>query len=256
MRLKVIILVSMVAICGAADALEFVQEISVEGNGGLSARTTTDAAKDAINGTGEQEYVRNLNLQESATNLRSEYHLISNLQEKTNRYYAQMNSPSGLEHFISVDSASNIDSVSTITQSEYVVSTDYDITAKMAEMSERITSWDDSDDGKTGNKIAETETSGNFSVKSQLTDDGGMVDKPTGFSPAEMLEMLESVEIIGEFPVLGEEDEDIFVGEVVSEVEAEVEKGFIPLGSRSELFRSEDVSKRSIVILGGYRSRT
>ena len=250
MKLKIIMLVILIAICGAAEALEFTQEISVVGNGGLSARTTTDAAKDEVNGTGEQEYTRNLNLQENAATLTSEYHLTSNLQEKTNRYFAQMNSPSGLEHSIWVNSASDINSVSTITRSDYLVSTDYDIEANMAEMSESITSWYDSSEGKTGNKIAETEILGNFSVKSQLADDGGLAAKPTGFSPDDMLEMLEAVEMVGELPV-GEEDEDVFIGEVVSEVEAEVEEGFIPLGSVSEFHRSQNAtSKKAVTILG------
>lgn len=195
MRLKIIMLVSLIAICGAADALEFTEEISVAGNGSLSARTTTDTAKDGVNGTGEQDYTRNLNLQENAATLTSEYHLTSNLQEKTNRYYAQMNSPTGLEHSIWVNSASDINSISTITRSDDLVSTDYDVETNMADMTESITSWYDSSEGKTGNKIAETEIHGNLSIKSQLTDDGEMVDKPIGFSPDEMLEMLEAVDM-------------------------------------------------------------
>jgi hypothetical protein len=255
MRLKIIILVSLIAICGAANALTFDQRVSVEGSGNLSARTTTDAAKDGVNGAGEQEYTRILNLQENAATLTSEYHLTSNLlQNKTNLYYAEMNSPSGLQHSIRVNSASDINSISTITRSDYLVSTDYDIETNMADLSESIISWYDSSEGKTGNKIAETEIHGNFSIKSQLTDDGGMAAKPAVFSPERMMEMLEAVEMAGELSV-GGEDEDVFIGEVVSDVEAEVEKGLIPLGSKSEFYRSNEVGKKSIAVLGGIHKR-
>ena len=100
----------------------------------------------------------------------------------------------------------------------------------MAEMSESITSWYDSSEGKTGNKIAETNILGNFSAKSQLTDDGGMVARPTGLSPDEMLEMLEAVEVGGESPVPSEEDEDAFIGEIGAvQVECYMQSAAVPL---------------------------
>jgi hypothetical protein len=252
MWLKTIILVSLIAICGAADALKFLEEISVEGNGSISAKTTTDVAKDAVNGTGEQEYKRDLDLQEGATALKSEYHLTSNLQGKSNRYYAQMNSPAGLEHYISVTSASNIDSVSTISQSDYEVSTDYDIEANMAEMSEKITNWDNVYDDKTGNEIAKTEAYGNFSVKSELYDDGG-VKKLTGFDPESMLNMLDAVEMSGEISEDKNDGSILFLyGELEDEVAVEIGKGVIPLGARTRYYQSEDetIGGRKIVFLG------
>lgn len=254
MRLKIIILVSLIAICGAADALKLLEEISVEGNGAISAKTTTDVAKDEVNGTGEQEYKRDLDLQEGATTLISEYHLTSNsnLQEKSNRYYAQMNSPGGLEHYISVNSASDINSVSTITQSDYEVSTDYDIEANMADMSEKITNWDNVYDDKSGNEIAKTEAYGNFSVKSELYDDGG-VKKLTGFDPKSMMNMLNAVEMSGAISE-GKNDGSIefLYGELEGDVAVEIGKGVIPLGARTRYYQSEDetIGGRKIVFLG------
>ncbi|HII07561.1 MAG TPA: hypothetical protein HA349_09690 [Methanotrichaceae archaeon] len=201
------------AICGAAVAFQFNEKIEVEGDGNLFARTNTDAAKDQINGTGDQNYIRNLNLQKSATTLESEYGLRSNLSGRTNHYYAQMNSPDGLEHFISVYADSDISSVSIITQSENQVSTDFMIESKSATLSEGIT---DSSDGKTRNEIAETEILGSFNLKSNLVDDGKMVDSPSSFDPESMMEKLESVDMAsetGRIDVTVSETEVFLVGE-------------------------------------------
>jgi hypothetical protein len=202
MRLKIVILVLLIAICGAADALTFVQEVSVSGNGNLSAKTTTDGAKDDVVGNGEQNYSRNLNLEEGSTTLVSEYHLISNLEERKNRYYAQVRSSGGLEHFISVYSSSDINALSSMSQSGYSVETDYEVEAKMAELSEAITDVDkDSyNDDKKQSRIVETEATGNVVLTSKLSDDGGVKERDFGWNASKMLEDLDRVAKSAETP--------------------------------------------------------
>ncbi len=200
MRLKIIMLVSLITICGAADALTFVQEVSVSGNGNLSAKTTTDGAKDDVVGNGEQNYSRNLNLEEGSTTLVSEYHLVSNLEERKNRYYAQVRSSGGLEHFISIHSSSDINALSSISQSGYSVETDYEIEAKMAKLSEAITDEDGYNDDKKQNRIVETEATGNVVLTSKLSDDGGVKERDFGWNASRMLEDLDRVAKSAETP--------------------------------------------------------
>lgn len=220
MRLKILILIALTVACEAAIALQFNERIEVDGGGNLYARTDTDAAKDQVNGTGSQNYTRVLNLQKTATTLKSEYILSSNLSGGTNHYYAQMNSPDGLEHFVSIYADSDIKSVSTITQVEDKVSSDYSIESKSATLSEGIT---DSSDGKTRKEIAETEISGSFNLKSKLADDGEMAESPSSFDPRSMMEKLESADMVGEtgrIDVTESETEVFLVGELKTTVKS------------------------------------
>jgi len=220
MRLKILILIALMVACEVVIALQFNEKIEVAGGGSLYARTDTDAAKDQVNGTGSQNYTRVLNLQKTATTLKSEYLLSSNLSGGTNHYYAQMNSPDGLEHFISIYADSDIKSVSTITQSADKVSTDYSIESKSATLSEGIT---DSSDGKTRKEIAETEISGSFNLNSKLTDDGEMAESPSSFDPKSMMEKLESTDMAGEtglIDVTVSETEVFLVGEPTTVVKS------------------------------------
>jgi len=245
MRLKIFILISMMMICGAAVALQFNEKIVVEGGGDLFARTNTDAAKDQVNGTGHQNYTRNLDLQKSITSLKSEYHLKGNLSEGTNHYYAEMNSPYGLKHFISVYASSNIDSISTISQSDDKVSTDYNIQSNMATLSESIT---DSGDGKTRNDIAETQISGNFTIESKVVDDGTNRERPSGSSPEDMLEMLESADISGDtghIDVTVSETEVFLVGTPVSVVRSVPSQNVtLPDGTTGNVIKGNNTIKQ------------
>ena len=250
MRLKIILFVSLLAICGGADALTFVQEISVQGDGNLSAKTTTDAAKDAVVGTGEQSYKRELGLQEGATTLTSKYQLVSSQRGTNNRYFTQMNSLAGLEHSVTVTSFSDIDSESSIAQSEYEVDTSYNIDAKDGVMSESITDLQDLSKDKTGHKLVETFIEGSFLVKSEFYDDGG-VKKLMGFSPEALLNQLDAVEMGGAIATSDGSIEFLY-GELESNVEVEIGKGVIPLGKRTKYYQSKEeyIGGRKIIFLG------
>lgn len=278
MRLKVMLLVSILVIWGAADALTFNQNIFVEGNGNLSARTNTEAAKDAVVGSGEQQYLRNLILDEGNTTLTSKYNLVSNLTERKNRYYVQMNSQKGLDHFISIESSSDIDSSSSIYQSGSTAITEYVVGVKMGKLSEGITYWDDYEDGKTGRKIADTEVSGNFTMRSQLSDEERRKPIP-GWSADKLLEQLDNAAKLAEtvppeeqvFAKLrakaeqrmDEEDEFVtFTGERVTPELVVAFEG-LPLGLYAKIYRSGDtepkiyepgknrIDRRPMIFLGG-----
>jgi len=202
MRLKIIILVSLIAICGAADALEFVQEISVAGNGGLSARTNTDVAKDQVNGSGEQNYTKILKLEDGRSNLVSNYDLKNGSANRSSYYYVEMrNQIGGLTHSFQVYANSEIKSECSIQQNEETVSTIYGVrssgNATLAESVTRI----DPDRKKSPETIIETNISGNFSINSKLSD---KVPKPPGDSVESLLAKLNAVDLSGDTPV--EED--------------------------------------------------
>lgn len=287
MRLKIIMLVSLITICGAADALTFNQSIHVEGDGNLSATTTTDAAKDAAIGKGEQEYSRDLYLGEGATNLVSKYYLTSDLDEIKNRYYVQMNGR-GIEHKMDIHSSSDINSVSSINQSGSSVKTDYAVDVKMGEMSEGITFWGDYDDGTTGSKIAETEVSGNFTLHSKLSDEEKVKEVP-GWSADQLLEQLDNAaktaetvppeeQVFTELKAKAEEttmnamaEEGIDEGFVVfggTQVTPELVVDFkgVPLGLYAKIYRTGDIEPkiykagqnrsdiRPMIFLGGKRA--
>jgi len=250
MSLKIIILVLLIAICGAANALSFSQEISVSGNGNLSAKTDTDFAKDAVDGSGEQEYSRGLMLQEGSTQLTSKYHLTSTQPGEKNRYYTQMNSLVGLEHSMSVTSFSNIDSESVIKQTDYEVDTSYNIEADDAVMSEKITDMADLSVEKTGRNIVETSIEGDFVAKSEFYDDGG-VKKLVGFTPGQLRNELEAVEMGGAIPPEGEGGIVFLYGELDSNVAVEIGEGVIPLGMRTRYYQNgnETIGGRKITFL-------
>ena len=250
MRLKIIIFALMIAICGAADALTFDQRVYVEGNGNLSARTTTDAAKDAVVGCGEQEYARNLNLGEGATNLISNYYLNSTLDERKNRYYVEMNNGL-LEHYMDIYSSSYIESVCSIDQSAYGFETDYSVDVKMGKLSEGILEWDNYDDSKTETKIAETEVEGNFVLQSNLSDEVKRTERIIGWDPNLLMEMMDSVANASATPPPSEEP----ISELVDQ-EWELPKG-LPLGiySQNYIRQSGGVSERSVIFLGGYKKQ-
>jgi hypothetical protein len=241
MRLKILILIALMVACEAVIALQFNEKIEVAGGGNLYARTDTDAAKDQVNGTGSQNYTRVLNLQKTATTLKSEYLLSSNLSGGTNHYYAQMNSPDGLEHFISIYADSDIKSVSTITQFEDKASSDYSIESKSATLSEGIT---DSSDGKTQKEIAETEISGSFNLKSKLVDDGKMAESPSSFDPMSMMKKLESADLTSEtglIDVTVSETEVFLVGEPTTVVKSVSSTNFTtPDGTTDRVVEGEN----------------
>lgn len=252
MRLKIVILVSLIAICGTADALAFSQQISVFGSGNLSAKTDTDAAKDAVDGAGEQEYERYLMLQEGSTQLTSEYHLTSGQPREKNRYYTQTNSLIGLEHSVSVTSFSNVTSKSIIKQTDYEVDTSYNIKAEKAEMSEKITDLADLSVEKNGHKIVETYIKGDFVAKSEFFDDGG-VKKMEGYNPQNLLNEMNAAEMAGEIPLETDGGIEILYGELDDEVVTEIEEGVVPLGMRTRYYQDRNettIGARKIVFLG------
>jgi len=247
MRLKIFILISLMVICGAVAALQFNEKIEVVGGGNISARTTTDAAKDAVVGCGEQKYTRNLSLGEDATKLISNYYLNSTIDEKKNRYYVDMNNGL-LEHYVDIYSSSNITSVCSIDQSASGFKTDYSVDVKKGKLSEGVLERDYYDDSTTESKIAETEVEGNFVLQSNLSDDVKRTERIIGWNPNLLMEMMDSAANTSAEAALQSDEESLSQtwGETVTTIEG------LPLGKYSQMYinSSKGLKNTSVKILG------
>lgn len=156
MLAKAILVLCLVWVIAEATALEFNENIKVNGGGKLISKTNAEGGKDMIFGEGKQDYTRNVSQDQASSSLSSNYSLsdynpkgysyMSSFMIKpnpnglgpskvgwipyseeisSNRYMIQMRSPKNMVHGIEVHGTNNLKSKNTISFRDGKVKTDF-----------------------------------------------------------------------------------------------------------------------------------
>lgn len=227
-------IICLVILSSGSQALNFTEKIEVYGNGRLNAFTNDVVSQDMVDGTGQQNYSRTLDVDKADSRLTSNYQLEGNssnnvynysirraigarlknknavkweevpLVYKSNRYLIQMNIPGSIQHYTNVNFNSNITSKSKIENIEGRAESQFEIKSKDGSLSEVVSEYK----GRSHPiAIAGAIVEGNFSLKS------GISKKTTkGIDADDLMAKMQSIELEGETPI--KEDRTIKPAEV------------------------------------------
>ncbi|MDD4161036.1 MAG: tetratricopeptide repeat protein [Methanothrix sp.] len=163
-----LILISM------ANAIEMKEDISVFGDGGLSAQTNIGDGKDRLSARGEQSYSRTFSIGEDTSSLATTY-LCKNISNKgskffnnsTNYYYVSGRSAADAQHSLSISSNQSIESSATIERNGGSFATNYVVKSGYGNLTESLSDKI----GARTNYLAESRISGNLTLSSEVTED-------------------------------------------------------------------------------------
>jgi tetratricopeptide (TPR) repeat protein len=175
-------------------ALSLNENIDVYGVGGLYANTNSMNAKDAIDSTGEQSYVRSMDMGQESDYFESQYKCTNGTprnNNSSNYYYVSGKSFIETQHFISVRYNQSLESLASVARNGNVFVTDYKIKSDEGKLSETLSTKE----GPNTIVRAESKIDGNFSLSSSASEEENRWD---GYSLDGIALKMDSVKMSGE----------------------------------------------------------